>query len=419
MKGSNYRISYMKVITYSLLLWSSQYAHKSPNTLCNQSCYKRSNRLLSQSTNYTGIDETPVRYEFGDYDQDDAFYNMSRRMNSAVKDDHFERKFQALCSEDNLQRNFHSMIHDDNIKKRFSAIMREEGYPRTSGNSNRNNVYYETEPDTRGGKHCDDCSRGRSGGYDDYKKESGRKGDLDVLKYHTHSGGKGYSSGGDYYMDSGHASRDQSTVMWRPDVSEFLSNDFDRHAHQCQHKVQTNKIPNDFNTCDVTLNTHMPLPHSNRPMEEHEIKHILQKKKLNKSTPQSMLEDFIKFVKKSDAMYETEILKIMTDSTGAYDGQQIEQKKNKGLIRMLKDKLIIISPVISISFFLAVFALFNIIPGVIVTSIILLATISYVWYKYKKCKRINKMYGIYDEQKLMRHSAQRKMEALKYSRYIS
>ncbi|ANQ10979.1 Pv-fam-d protein [Plasmodium coatneyi] len=419
MKESNSRISYMKVITYSLFVWSSQYAHKSSDTLCNSSCYKRNNRLLSQTTFYSTRDDTPVTYGTGGYHQDDELHSMSRRMNSAVKDAHFESKFQELCSEDNLQGSFDSMLHDENIQKQFNAIMCEGDYPRMSGNSYRNNEYYETGPGTRAGKHYNDYGRGRSDDYDDYKKGSGRKGDLGSLNYDKHSGNRDYSSGGGYYMDSGHSSRDQSALTSGPHVSEYLSNDYDRQAHPYQQNLETYQPPpNNFNTFDVTLNTHMPLSQSNAPIEELEIKHVLQKKKINKSAPLSVIEGFIKFIKKVDAMYETEILRIMTGTTGAYDGQHVEQKKNKGLIKMLKDKINIFSPVISIAFFVGVFALFNIMPAVVVTSVILIATMIYVWYKYKKCKRINKMYAVYDEQKLMQHSAQQKMEALQNSRYI-
>ncbi|GAB69342.1 Pv-fam-d protein [Plasmodium cynomolgi strain B] len=377
MKESRSMISYMKVFTYSLIVWSSQYARNSSNALCDLSCYKGNNRLLGEGSMYSLRGDFPMRPRNGGGYRDDELHNMSRRMNSAVNDAHFERRFQALSSEDNLQGGFKAMMHDDNIQKRFSAIMHEGDNGRGSGNS------FENEFNTRG----------RSNYYQHYKKGSGlKKNVMGLLKYDKYSGRKGQSSRG--------------------------ARDFDRQAHRYQQDIEAHQTPYNFNTFDITLNTHMPLFDSNGPLEEHEIKHVVQKKRLNRSALESILESFIKFVKKSDAMYETELLGIMTGTTGAYDGQHLEQKKNKGLGGMLKDKLTIISPIISIAIFLVLFVVFDVLSGVVITSILLIATALYVWYKYNKCERINKMYGIYDEQKLMEHSAKRKMAALRNSRYI-
>ncbi|KJP87560.1 hypothetical protein AK88_02726 [Plasmodium fragile] len=408
MTGSRNMISCMKILTYFLLAWSSQYVCNASKSLYNASCHKCNNRLLSQCIIYPRTDEAPRRSRIGGDHQDYQLPNMSRRTNSSVQDAHFESRFHALSSEDNLKSGFNSMIHDGNIHKRFNAIMHEEGYPSIPRHSYRNNAYYARGPGTRGGKHYDDYGRRRSDDDGHYKNQSDLEFAVESLMYDQHSGTRDYLSCGGHYMNMGHPSCSRSDCISRPHVSEYVSDNFDRQAHHYQRNTEGHHTPCNFNTFDITVNTHLPRFDCGGPMEEHEIKCILQKKKLNKSAPESILENFIKFIKKSDAIYETEILSIITGTSCAYDGQHLEQKKNKGLRHMLKDKLFIISPIISVSVFLILFALLNVISGVVITSMILSATIAYVWYKYKKCKRINKIYGVYDEQKLMELSTERK-----------
>ncbi|EUD64378.1 hypothetical protein C922_05228 [Plasmodium inui San Antonio 1] len=359
-----------------------------------------------------------MRSKIGGYCEDDEHHNIPRRMNSTIKDSYLESRFHALSSEDNLQGSFTSKVHDDDLQKRFSAIMREGDYPRTSGNSYRDNDYYGRGSGTRDGKHDDDYGRGWSGDYGHYKKKSDSRHASDLLKYDKYSGRRDHSSRGGHYMDRGHYSRGRSGHISRPPVSEDLAHDIDRQDHYYKQYLESHDTPYSFTTFDISKKPHMPLSDSQTPMGTRDIKHLMDKVELHKSALKSMWEGFIKFLKKSDAMYETEILRILEGTTGSYDGQHIQPKKYKGLGGILKDYLTILSPVISVATFLTLFGVFVIKEGIIITSIALIATMLYVWYKYKKCKHINRIYGIYDKQQLMEHSAEQKMEPIKNSKYL-
>ncbi|VUZ96759.1 Plasmodium exported protein, unknown function [Plasmodium vivax] len=95
------------------------------------------------------------------------------------------------------------------------------------------------------------------------------------------------------------------------------------------------------------------------------------------------------FIKKSDAMYETELLNVMMLSANS---------KNKtgaklGIKKQILNKVTILSPVLAMSIFFILFAVFNKVPGMIVSAIFVAIACIYVIYKHKKCKRMFKVYG--------------------------
>ncbi|GAW81556.1 Plasmodium exported protein, unknown function [Plasmodium gonderi] len=102
-----------------------------------------------------------------------------------------------------------------------------------------------------------------------------------------------------------------------------------------------------------------------------------------------MAHAFKNFVKKSDAMYETELLHVLMKIRESQEAGG----KPLGLKVKVSNKITTFSPVLAISVFFLLFAIFQNTGGLIVSSITLVLAGIYVYYKYNKCKRMCKVYG--------------------------
>ncbi|KAI4837032.1 hypothetical protein MKS88_003499 [Plasmodium brasilianum] len=111
-------------------------------------------------------------------------------------------------------------------------------------------------------------------------------------------------------------------------------------------------------------------------------------KKKRKGIIKKVLYPLTNFVKKTDAIYESELLKTLMANV-----VNKNSKKKRGFNKKIVDGLTITSPVLAMSIFLLLFALQNVTPGIVISVFFVVLALYYVFHKYKKCKHLCKVYG--------------------------
>ncbi|SBT50731.1 Pv-fam-d protein [Plasmodium ovale wallikeri] len=122
---------------------------------------------------------------------------------------------------------------------------------------------------------------------------------------------------------------------------------------------------------------------------------LLKRKSLSKKNFKKKLKHILtkvyEHLKKADSLYETEMTKAIAPASISKFKITSYRRKNKKIKKLLK-KLLIISPVLSVSVALAIFAALKVIPAIVMSSILAFVITAYVFLKYKKCKRLWKIF---------------------------
>ncbi|CAA9988839.1 Plasmodium exported protein, unknown function [Plasmodium knowlesi strain H] len=95
------------------------------------------------------------------------------------------------------------------------------------------------------------------------------------------------------------------------------------------------------------------------------------------------------FVKRSDAMYEAELLKVMKLFSSTKNNNEAKLGTNKRTV----NKITVISPILTVATIFILFAIHSEIVGMIVSAVLFVLSSIYVYYKYRKCKFMLKVYS--------------------------
>ncbi|SBS89049.1 Pv-fam-d protein [Plasmodium ovale curtisi] len=360
-----------------------------------KSCDNTYSRLLSEHDDYEEQDYGVLRNRIMDIlDEDDSTF--AGRLKDLVHNDQFQNRFSQLAEQVERENGYRA-VHDDNIQKRFNAIINERGEYGDKINKGR------SYSNNYGRKQHSPMKK-----QDDHLKKM-----FDALKYDENSGrkvssprvnnqyNKDYRPRKQYYHDDDGVDEEDDDELPLKALQYF--DDFEKKSNP----FRTENLPEDFHGeykfANEEPHRHLSLKAYEQPAKgkKSKARRGTYGRKKNRGILGSILHSFAKFVKKSDAMYETELLSIMSPEGTVGSNGKVRRKRKHGLVNSIKDKLTILSPVLAIGIFLLLFVVFDMTPGIVLSSIFLVLSVAYVWYKYGKCKRVYNLYGRCDEKRLM------------------
>lgn len=315
-------------------------------------CNKRNSRLLKNNVrlepqqNYTSLKYKLTKI----LEEDDGI--LSKRLKELMSSEPFQSQLHALLRDDNIQRRFYVPVNDSNAEKR----------------SNRGNYCNLFEKQfNEGSKYVNGFEQKQN--YKKRAQENNLKRVPNVFRNDDNSV-KRYGSLKDEYI---------------PEIiSDELNHEYDK--ENLFSSLKSYSYSDDPKNI-LRYSTH------NKKKYIGFIRYIIKK--------------LMKYLKKSDALYETELINIMS----YYNNQQGRnvRKKKRSLTRKIKDFLTVLSPILVFAVTLVLCYMYNSNTGIIVSSIFLIASVLYVWYKYKKCKRLCKLYGEFNVKRLLKADERRRI----------
>ncbi|GAW83888.1 Plasmodium exported protein, unknown function [Plasmodium gonderi] len=330
--------------------------------------------------------------------------------------DYYRDQYNEYPGDNNMDNGYWGMAPDDNIQKLYSPVMIGGNFQMGLGNSLTFEDYEKQL--NKPSKQSIDHKKGNK--YFASKKK--RRIAQNAAAAAAAAAANVATNGPDFYNPQRNAMRMQEPLGYDPRMGkEFDSyirgvneeptgraveyfDKFEKQSNPFKNEINIHEMPynyKEFNKQLMKSQGHKSHGKSSRKLKKLAQPGNLLKKKKRK--PKGLLvyliKRIIKAVKRSDAMYETEILNIIIEAHNAEE-QEGEENKERGFLDDVKDKLTVMSPIVSSSILLALFALFDIVWATVLSTIIFVLSIIYVWYKYSKCKRLFKKYRESEDQKL-------------------
>ncbi|SBT51091.1 Pv-fam-d protein [Plasmodium ovale wallikeri] len=374
-----------------------------------KSCDNTYSRLLSEHDEYDEQDYGVLRNRIMNMLQEDDG-TFAGRLKDLVRNDQFQNRFNHLAEQVERENGYRA-VHDDNIQKRFNAIVNERG-------EYGDKIH-------KGKSHSSDYRRrhhSHSKKQDDHLKKM-----FDALKYDEHSGrkvssprvknqyNKEHRAIKKYYHDNGVDEEDDDEMSLK--ALQYFDN-FEKKSNPFRSENLPEDFHGEYKIPNEGARRHLPLKVYEQPSKGKKSKSRRSYgRRKHRGILGSIIHTFAKFVKKSDAMYETELLSIMAHENIVGPNGKVSKKRKRGIVNSIQDKLTILSPVFAIAIFLLLFVVFEMTPGIVLSSIFLVLSVVYVWYKYGKCKRICNLYGRCDEKKLMNRNQKYMIMPNKSSKY--